>query len=356
MCGPLDTGVAPREPPPVSPAVHRPDIDAPIFDGPSFDAYVIVDWSAAASPRTGADSVWVAAIERAREGRRVESLSNPATRRQAMDGLAAHLVDLVARDRRVLVGIDAALGYPAGFAARLCPDRPNWRGVWSHLAAAIADAPDNANNRFQVAADLNLRLSGRAFPFWGCPAQAAAATLSPRKPDGFGDGSGDRLGEYRITDRRVRGPQSVWKLAYPGSVGSQTLLAIAHLDRLRNDARLRGAVRVWPLETRLAPLSRGDGDAWRVIIAEVWPSMIPSARLAASEPRDAAQVRTLARHFARLDEGGALAALFAGPADLADAERAIIEREEAWILGIESAASSHRAPPRRDGGNAALQN
>ena len=325
---------------------------APVIGCSVFDAYVIVDWSAAATPKTGADSVWVACLERRPNRALDEALHNPPTRRRAMERLVERLAGLVARDRRVLVGVDAAFGYPAGFAALLRPERPDWRGVWSDIAGAIVDGPHNANNRFQVAANFNAQLSGRAFPFWGCPAGAAAATLSPTKPQGFATGFGRGLAEYRLTDRRVRGPQSVWKLAYVGSVGSQTLMAIAHLERLRGDARLRDVVRIWPFETGLAPLHRSDADTWRVVIVEVWPSIVACERQA-DEPRDAAEVRTLARHFARLDEHGSLAPLFAGPADLTCRERAVIEREESWILGIETAATD-RGPalPQRPIGHA----
>ena len=324
----------------------------PVIDRSLFDAYVVVDWSAAATPKTGADSVWVAGLERRPDGARDEILHNPPTRQRALLALSDRLADLVARDRRVLVGIDAALGFPAGFAALLRPDRPDWRGVWTAIAAAIVDLPNNGNNRFQVAANLNAHLSGRAFPFWGCPAGAATATLSTTKPKGFASGFGSGLAEYRLTDRRVQGPQSVWKLAYVGSVGSQTLLAIAYLERLRADARWRDVVRIWPFETGLTPLRRSGADTWRVVIVEVWPSIIPFERQA-DEPRDAAQVRALARHFARLDEHGSLASLLAGPADLSNRERAVIEREEAWILGIETAAMNRRpAMPRRPIGRA----
>lgn len=43
----------------------------------------------------------------------------------------------------------------------------DWRGVWNEIAGRIRDEDDNANNRFQVAAALNERVSGRAFPILG---------------------------------------------------------------------------------------------------------------------------------------------------------------------------------------------
>ncbi|MEM5709654.1 precorrin-8X methylmutase, partial [Elizabethkingia meningoseptica] len=58
--------------------------------------------------------------------------------------------------------------------------------------------------------------------------------------------------------------------------------------------------------------------------------------------KDARQVRGTLDHLARLDAGGALAPLFAGPPGLSEAERRLVEREEAWILGIETMTGGPR--------------
>jgi len=313
---------------------------------PVFDAYVMVDWSAAAVPTTGADSVWVAVAERIDGALPVPRLFNPATRAAASSLLADLLSDLVARDRVTLAGFDFAFGYPAGFAARLRGPAADWRSVWNEIAARIRDADDNANNRFAVAAALNEHLSGRAFPFWGCPAPAAGPLLTTTKPAGFAVGD---LAEFRICDRTSGGPHPVWKLAYPGSVGSQSLLGIAHLHALRRHPWLADAARIWPFETGLAPLERPDPGGWRVLLAEVYPSIF-DARDVAHEIKDARQVQAVIAALAGLDDGGRLAPLFAGPRDLSDEQRRAIESEEAWILGIETAARARRgstavAPP-----------
>jgi precorrin-8X/cobalt-precorrin-8 methylmutase len=207
----------------------------------------------------------------------------------------------------------------------------------------VRDGADNRSNRFEVATELNRLLSGGPFPFWGCPPAHAGDLLTGTKPAGYGE---DGLAELRLTERRANGVQPTWKLAYPGSVGSQTLLGIACLERLRRHPWLEGAVRVWPLETGLRPLRRpGPGEAqWRILLAEVYPSMIPIVATE-GEPRDRAQVRLLAQHYARLDEEDALAAMCAGPDDLTDAARRRIEREEGWILGIEKTRRGGFVPP-----------
>lgn len=300
-----------------------------------FDAYVIVDWSAAAVPRTGADSIWIGIAERQENAATALRLLNPPTRAEAMEVLADVLSDMVARDRVVLAGFDFAFGYPAGFARKLRPKDGTWRGVWKEIGARVRDGSDNANNRFEVAAAFNQAISGGAFPFWGCPGAVAGAALSMTRPEGYGEAT---VREHRFTDRAVKGPQPVWKLAYNGSVGSQTLLGIAALQRLRHHPWIEGVARVWPFETGLEPLRRPDGADWRVLFAEVYPSAFPIAH--SDDVKDARQVRGTLDHLARLDAAGDLAQLFAGPSSLGEAERRLVEREEAWILGIETMAKA----------------
>jgi precorrin-8X/cobalt-precorrin-8 methylmutase len=296
---------------------------------PIFDAYVMVDWSAASTPRTGADSIWIHLREG--EGGEVrERYWNPPTRTGAMALLGDILSDLVARDRVVLVGFDFAFGYPAGFAAHLHRRHADWRAVWRELANRIEDDANNANNRFRIAAELNERISGEGFPFWSCPEAAVGPTLATTKLRKSDEAS---LAAFRLTERAGAGPKSVWQLFGAGSVGSQTLLGIAHLERLRRHPWLEDRVRVWPFETGLLTMERPTTDGWRVLLAEVYPSMLPD-QPDEGGVKDQRQVRRLARHFARLDRQGRLGPLFAGPAGATAEERARIEQEEGWILGI----------------------
>ena len=302
-----------------------------------FDAYVMVDWSAAAVPSTGADSIWIASAER-RDGQLTPPrLANPRTRRAAAALLADLLSDLVARDCVTLAGFDFAFGFPAGFARRLRGEQADWRKVWKDVAARVHDADNNANNRFEVAAALNERVSGGPFPFWGCPATVAGPLLSARKPAGYGDG----LAEYRMCDLAGGGAHPVWKLAYSGCVGSQTLLGIAHLQALRRHPWLAEVARIWPFETGLARLGRPGPGEWRLLFAEIYPSIFES-RNASHAIKDARQVRTVVERVRLLDEAGRLAPLFAGPSTLTPEQRLAIETEEGWILGIETTDRGRR--------------
>ncbi len=307
---------------------------------PVFDAYIMVDWSAGNTPGTGADSIWYCCLER-RDGQPVPvRLANPPTRRQATADLADLLSDLVARDCHALVGFDFSLGYPAGFAGRLRPDAPNWLSVWKELSGRIRDGDDNANNRFEVAAALNAKISGAAFPFWGCPDSAICPNLGKTKPHGFG---GDGLAELRMTEKANPGPQPVWKLNYPGSVGSQTLTGIPCVFSLRHHPWLADATRVWPFETGLGTLQKRNTIGRRLVFAEVYPSMI-APRIEPGDIKDAVQVRALVEHFARLDDKDALAPLFAGPTGLNNGDRHVIETEEGWILGVDAMAKAAERP------------
>ena len=83
-----------------------------------FNVFAMVDWSAATVPRTGRDSIWICWHTGA-----AERLENPPTRHLAKSMLGDWLAHALERGERVLLGFDFPLGYPAGFAARLCPPR-----------------------------------------------------------------------------------------------------------------------------------------------------------------------------------------------------------------------------------------
>ena len=297
-----------------------------------FDHYVIVDWSAANTRKTGKDSIWICHC--GPDGERVE---NPPTRHQARRLLCDILDGVTARRERAVLGFDFPFGYPAGFAARLGLGGTPWRAVWDDIARLIEDGEDNRNNRFAVGALLNRRVSGGGFPFWGCPAGFADAALRPRHHNGHAAGG---LAEKRLIDEWMVGAQPCWKLAYTGSVGSQVLTGLPVVRALRDEPRWADAARVWPFETGLAL-----PDDVCVVFAEVWPSWWKACpRL--GPPRDRAQVRTVARLFAACDRVGELASWFAPPVAPGQVTRVV--EEEAWTLGV-MAPRAKRFPVRSSG-------
>lgn len=298
---------------------------------PLFDAYLMIDWSAAGVPVRGRDSIWLGLTAR-RHGRcRLARLENPSTRAAATARIIDIVAGIVARGERVLIGFDFPFGFPAGTARKLgLPGLP-WRHIWQLLDDGLTDTPDNLNNRFDLAEDLNRRLSGGPFPFWGIAREEERRYLvrRGRRPHEPGD-----LAERRLCDRRVPTAQPVWKLAGIGSAGSQALTGIPRVWQVRRDPRLAFACHLWPFETGLRHDPRPAA-----IIAEVYPSLVAPRRLR-GRPKDAGQVAAIGRHFAALDEAGRLEALFGGDPALDSAAQHVIETEEAWILGV-------TAPPTR---------
>ena len=284
----------------------------------------MVDWSAAATPRKGKDSIWWALLRRKKGMVRMTCRENPSTRHAATERLA-NVLNKIARDGdRVLVGFDFPFGYPTGTAARLGMPGLPWRHMWQAIADDLDDAPDNSNNRIDVAERLNKKLSGEPFPFWGNVREEERFYLvrRGRRPHKCGD-----LTEWRLCDKRAKTTSSVWQLAGAGSVGSQVLTGIPRILQLRTDPRLAMISQIWPFASGLCYDPRPQ-----IVFAEVYPSLVepaPERNLV----KDAKQVRTIAAHFASLDEAGALGALFEGDPTLSRVERMIIETEEAWILG-----------------------
>ncbi|MEL6978531.1 MAG: cobalamin biosynthesis protein CbiG [Pseudomonadota bacterium] len=313
--------------------------------GALFDVYVIADWSAAGAPKRGADSIWIAAARRARGAApRLVALLNPATRAEAETALRETLQSALGRGERALLGFDFPFGYPAGAAARLlgedaapAEDEPLWARLWAKLAREVRDGPRNATNRYAAAGALNAGWAAPG-PFWGNGAKAEIDGLGRRKPSGYGAAL---PAEFRLVERRLRAaggprPKSVWQLAGAGSVGGQALTGLPVVERLRRDPRLATSCRVWPFETGFAP------PAAPIAMAEIYPSLIPVTP-AAGEPKDAAQVRTLALALGALDAKGALSPLFSAAEDLTAAERAASIDEEGWILGAHHAAALQEA-------------
>lgn len=251
-----------------------------------FDTFVVVDWSARAKPspaKPTGDSIWIA-VTRPGEG---PACHYHRTRFAAMAALRALFDAELAAGRRVVAGFDFSFAYPAGFARALTgSDDP--LGVWHLLSGMIEDGPDNANNRFDVARALNARFPGLG-PFWGCPVGQEDGMLPARGSQRQGHGMPERRGVEQHAD--MTRSQPGWKLYTTGSVGSQALLGIPHLQSLREH---------YGDALRVAPFQRGDAP---LVLVEVYPSLISDTVAAArsgNEILDRAQVRVMARALSRL--------------------------------------------------------
>ena len=296
---------------------------------PFFHTHIVVDWSARSKPspkRKSRDAIWWA-VARVGGGIEVDEPVYVRTRHEALARLARLIAGELAAGRRVLMGFDFSFGYPAGVAEHVT-GKVSAMALWDWLAARVEDAPDNANNRYDVAGAINAAYPGVG-PFWGRPPSWPYPTIPVRASERT-----DRNAhppERRLCDIRATGAKTVWQLAYSGSVGSQMLLGLPALKRLISDPRIAGRAAIWPFQTGL---QTPDAPA---VIAEVYPSLLRAeirARRGEDEILDCAQVRVNAEAFARLDALGGLAPLFASAPQLTADERRLIRTEEAWILGL----------------------
>lgn len=298
-----------------------------------FGAYVIVDYSAAEGRKTGESSVWIGVMKRDVRFRLSYESHNPATRAEAMALLKTILADLHKRGDRIFLGLDFALGFPRGTAARLQLKGAPWAALWAFLAKNIVDKTDNKNNRFQVAAKMNRLMTDAAWPFWGCPKSDAQKWLSTLKPESLGDFPEFRLTEEaaRKAHRKAQAAKSLWQMHGAGVVAGQTMLGIPAIKALAE--ALGDNAKIWPFQTGFGALDEAALEGVSTLIAEVYPAVF-EGEAEPGEVKDATGVRIAARALAEADDKGQLGAPFAAPGGLSEAEAHIATEEEGWILGV----------------------
>lgn len=293
-----------------------------------FDTILVADWSAGkrAGPTPRKDAIWLGVT---RDGVSQEPLY--CRSRQEAERV---IVDMIkgesAAGRRLLCAFDFPFGYPKGFARHVTGSDDPF-AVWDWFESEIADAEDGTNNRFDVAETLNGMFEG-AGPFWG----KSHKDKWPAVPYVKSGIRFDQVAEKRACDVVSKASSSCFQLFYNPTVGSQQMLGLPMLNRLR---RL-DTVRVWPFEA--------CADA-PVVLAEIWPGLIEKsvketlAQEGLEQIRDRIQVRLLADALARLPA----VVLAEHMADVPS-----VAREEAWILGAGMAEALNAAclgtPPLRN--------
>lgn len=250
-----------------------------------FDTVLAVDWSAAKRKpqRASKDAIWLGV---ARSGT-AEQQIYCRSRQEAEVWISRFLEDEKAAGRRVLAAFDFPFGYPRGFARRITGSDDPF-ALWQWLEERIEDADDGSNNRFDVASEINRLFSG-AGPFWGKPDAARWPDIPYRKA-GI---TYEDLAERRSADLAAKAASSCFQLFFNPTVGSQVLMGLPVLQRLR---LLHGAA-VWPFE---------KVETAQIVFAEVWPGLIEPAVKAAmavvgpEEIRDRVQMRLLSQALSRL--------------------------------------------------------
>lgn len=267
-----------------------------------FDVLVAIDWSAAAKPTTGNDSIWIAWL-----GPSDSVLWNAPTRMAAMAWLKTKLLEARDQGQTALVGFDFSFAYPQGTFDAL--GLTDWQDLWGLWHELISDAPDNANNRFEVASELNRRIGFDEGPFWGHPPGRCYANLGPKRPGDW------PLPERRGCELLLPRSQPGWKLAYTGSVGSQALMGIRHLEQMRCDPDIGSELSIWPFQ-RPGPIT----------FVELYPSLFPLQTLMPNKPKDANQVTTAVLAMKQAQDRGELSSWF-------QVSR-LARTTEGWVFGL----------------------
>ena len=292
-----------------------------------FDTIAVVDWSGGndTGPKPRKDAIWLGVVRKG-ETEKPLYLRNRAV---AETALVALIAQEQAAGRRLLIGFDFPFAYPRGFAQALI-GQADPLALWDWLEARITDEK-TANNRFDLAAEINRSLGGKG-PFWGNALGRDIVGLGRTKKEY----SAAPFPEKRRVETLATGSFSCWQLAGAGAVGSQVLMGLPVLSRLRR--HFADDLAVWPFES-----SQKSNAA--VVLAEIWPSMISGAvRQAQADGgiRDAHQVRLLA------------VALSQVVPDKLRQMMAVETDEEGWILGqgfetdLEAAALRLQPPPLRN--------
>ena len=277
-----------------------------------FDTFVTVDWSGGndRGPTPCKDAIW-AGVTRGGVPDDPVYLRN---RQVAEDWLRSLFEAELAAGRRVLAGFDFPFGYPKGFCRALTGgDDP--LALWDWFEARVEDAL-KANNRFDLAGEINRCIGQGAGPFWANGLKRDIAGL-PRRKEGYANPFADR----RAAEVQAKGAFTCWQLAGAGAVGSQVIMGLPVLSRLRRDF----PVSVWPFEALETPIA----------FVEIWPSLT-LGQAPDDMIRDAWQVREVSRQVAAL-----------APARLAMLLD-VAAPEEGWIFGLGHEAELSAPPPLRN--------
>jgi molybdopterin molybdotransferase len=186
--------------------------------------------------------------------------------------------------------------------------------LWDWLEHRIIDTP-KSNNRFEIAGQINRAVGQGKGPFWANAKKTDIDGL-PRTKTNYDN----PFPERRTCEQSAKGTFTCWQLAGAGAVGSQVLMGLPVLARLRKTF----SVKVWPFE----PL---DGD---IAFVEIWPSLTldkePQGQI-----RDAWQVQEVAKAVSGL------------PSDDLAQMLNVTAPEEGWIfgLGFENRLSASPIPP-----------
>lgn len=270
---------------------------------------IAVDWSGAASG--AARKIWLAEWLPSVDGEPAAIARLEAGR--SREALIAHLVDEVARDPHVVIGLDFSFSLPAWFLQELgATDAPSaWAIVAREGERWLRDSPA---------------------PFWGRPGRKR-----PVVPE-----------QLRRTERTLPAvggirPKSTLQVGGAGAVGTGALRGMPHLLALRS-----AGCAIWPFDPphfplvleiypRLltGPVNKGNEDARARYLAARFPTLPTALASLAGESEDAFDALVSALTMG--DAATAFAMLPAAIDDMARLEGAI------WHPGVSASPAGDRA-------------
>ena len=296
-----------------------------------FHGYIMVDWSAAnvsAPENESSNAIWTACW--------INGKSYPPryhrTRTDFFDYLTLIMKATKEKGQRLLIGFDFPFGYPFDSYNGLgCSD---WKDLWKLINTNIKDDIDNRknkNNRFEVADGLNTLFESDG-PFWGYPETHTYKHLHNQAPQDYGKTLPTEFRHVeKLLEKQPRiNPKSVWKLFCGVTVGSQTLMGIPTLQKLKEHKEIDCVV--WPFEN--------IDDKDKHVIAEIYPSIWHAENR--YPIRDANQVYTVAKNIAYLDETNTLKNLLQAPH--IHSKKDDIIKKEGWILGVDKNGNPAQCP------------
>lgn len=276
-----------------------------------FDTFLFADYSGAASPAAQRRAIALWRLDRGRRPRKVEG---PFTRETLREALLATLARATREGRRCLFGIDHQWSWPRDLWAAAGLAGQPWREALEALVAGDGARPPlgpahafpAAFNAWARQSVFHCRVKGLAQAY-GVPTRSAW--------------TGDPV---RLAERVMAGAKPATRLGGTGAVAGQTLVGLAELHRLLEDARRLGLpVLAWPMDA-LAD----DGESH--VGCEIYPSFCRPRRVPKTDDADARWTCVWASRadLARLLD------LTGAPPEVRHAARL-----EGWILGARAPGS-----------------
>ncbi len=253
-----------------------------------FGSHVGIDYSGAETPTSGIKGLQVFVAVGGAEPQLVRTPAGPG-RKWSRKVIAHWLLDQLAGNQPIIVGIDHGFSFPASYFHRY------GLSTWD-------DFLEDFHRHWPTDEDYNY-------------VDFVRQDHPPRT---------GRKNELRLTERWTSSATSVFRFDGQGAVGKSTHSGIPWLRFLRRDSRLQGRVHFWPFDGF-------DVPAGKSVVAEVYPSIFRRRYPQGSRTGDEHDAFATASWLRDTDADGNLPRYFGVTLR---AEQLKIAALEGWILGV----------------------